>query len=236
MIISHKLKVIYIKLAKVAGTSFEIALSKYCGADDIITSIVEDDEAIRKSLGFHSAQNYMDPKTQSPLFYNHISAEEIKQKVAEEVWNNYLKIATIRCPYDMRVSGYYFSVSEEQKKDLSFEQFIADSSKGLAIKCLCGLHIDGKIAADFLIRYEHLSEDIKDLETKIDCPNLLKTFEGIQTKQGHRPKIASKQAIYSKYPNAKLIMDKICNDYSDTYEFFQKYWPMYKADLERALE
>ena len=62
MIISHKLKVIYIKLAKVAGTSFEVALSKYCGPDDILTPIKENGQEYRESLGFFKEQNYTKTK------------------------------------------------------------------------------------------------------------------------------------------------------------------------------
>ena len=53
MIISHKLKIIFIRCKKVSGTSFEIALSRYCDFDDIITKVKE--EEIRISLGFTEA-------------------------------------------------------------------------------------------------------------------------------------------------------------------------------------
>ena len=44
MIVNHKYKFIFIKSFKTAGTSLEIALSKFCTKDDIITSIVEEDD------------------------------------------------------------------------------------------------------------------------------------------------------------------------------------------------
>ena len=61
MIISHKLKCIFIKPKKVGGTSFEVALSKYCGDKDIITPISNDDETLRKELGYRGSQNYENP-------------------------------------------------------------------------------------------------------------------------------------------------------------------------------
>jgi len=56
MIISHKYKFIFIKQEKTAGSSLEIALSKYCGLEDIVTTITE--EYIRKKLGYPGPRNY----------------------------------------------------------------------------------------------------------------------------------------------------------------------------------
>ena len=236
MIISHKLKVIYIKLAKVAGTSFELAISKYCGCNDILTPIGKCGNEYRKYRGFLKAQNYIDPETQKPRFVNHTRAKKIKELVPTHIWNHYLKVATIRCPYDMLISGYYFFASgEERAKNGSFEKYVAKPY--LEFNKIYGLHENGEILADFLIRYEHLDEDIKKLESKIDCPGLLETFQSITAKKNIRPKDnTSRCEIYSKYPNAKLIVDQRCSRLAKKYEFFQKYWPMYKSKLEQDIE
>ena len=239
MIISHKLECIYIKLSKVAGTSFEIALSKYCGENDIITPITEEDEIIRQFMKFHGPQNYMDSKTWKIKFRNHSIAPEIQSLISPDIWNNYLKVATIRCPYDMFISHYYdykTNISRWKRviRKPAFEKFIYTNN--IVLDHICGLHIKGKIAADFLIRYEYLNEDIKKLEMNIGCPGLLKTFQGINAKKGFRPQTgASSYMMYSKYPDAKLMIDKRCSLNIDKYEFFRKHWPMYKAILEENL-
>ena len=236
MIISHKLKVIYIRLCKVAGTSFELALSKYCGPDDILTPIGEGGKEYREFEGFPEAQNYMDPETQKPKFVHHTSAKKIKRLVPKHIWNDYLKVATIRCPYDMFISGYYFFTNEEKRaKEESFEKYLAETNR--EFHKIYGLHKNGKILADFLIRYEHLDEDIKELESKIGCPKLLEIFQSVTAKQKTRPKEnTSSYEIYSQYPNAKLIIDQKCSKLAEEYEFFQKYWPMYKSKLEKDIE
>ncbi len=56
-IINHKFKFIFIKTRKTAGTSLEIALSKFCDSEDMITRIKPMDEKIRKELGFQGPIN-----------------------------------------------------------------------------------------------------------------------------------------------------------------------------------
>ena len=108
MIISHKLKVIYIKLAKVASSSFEIALSKYCGLEYILTPILPEGK-IWEAMGYYrGAQNYLHLKKKVKCIA-HTEALDVKQHISKDVWDNYLKIATIRCPYDAYISFYHFT-------------------------------------------------------------------------------------------------------------------------------
>ena len=58
MILSHKYKFIFLKTNKTAGTSIELALSKFCEAEDIITPVTPQDEELRRSLGHPGPQNH----------------------------------------------------------------------------------------------------------------------------------------------------------------------------------
>ena len=59
MILSHEHRFIFLKTRKTAGTSIEIALSKFCGDKDIITRITNQDEILRSQLGFRGPQNFL---------------------------------------------------------------------------------------------------------------------------------------------------------------------------------
>src|SRR4051812_7001975 len=120
MIISHKYKFIFIKTKKTAGTSIEIALSKYLDKGDIITKINEED--MREGLGYPGPQNYRVPywkytfedlkrllfQRQLCVFYNHAPATYIRKYIGEKVWNSYYKFCFERNPWDKTVSSYFF--------------------------------------------------------------------------------------------------------------------------------
>ena len=122
MIISHKHKFIFVKTKKTAGTSVEIALSKYCGEEDVITPVVAEDEAKRTQYGYRGPQNYRIPlRTLSGKelakrlifrdhleFYNHISADYIRRHIDPSIWNSYYKFCFERNPWDKAVSWYYW--------------------------------------------------------------------------------------------------------------------------------
>ena len=216
MIISHKFQCIYIKLGKVASTSFETALQQ-CGGGE--------------------ANIWLGHK-----YGGHIMAINLRERIPKDIWDNYLKVATIRCPYDMLISHYYFW-QNRRSKTIDFDQFIAREQKTFAH--IYGLHEKKaeqstgvkRLLTDFLIRYEHLDKDIKELEIRINCPGLSDTFQSITTKKGIRPKIGTAAyEMYSKYPAAKTIVDERCKEAAKEYEFFGRYWPAYKARLEDAIK
>ncbi len=215
MVISHKLRLIYFKLYKVAGSSFEAALSKYCGEHDIV-----------------------------PMGSDHSSASTIKSLVSPDIWNDYLKVCSVRDPYDQCISEYFFTKDAFKKSGRHYSLMTYSFPCFIRYKYVIGrlldnmemLHVDGKIAADFLIRFEHIDEDIEKLERKIDCPGLLRAFQGFKEKSNLRPsKGASVIEMFSKYPAEKLIIDSFMYENINRLEYIREYWPAYKAKLDLAI-
>lgn len=61
MPVNHRYRLIFRKTRKTASTSREIGLSKFAGADDIVTPFVPEDERTRRALGFSGPRNHGKP-------------------------------------------------------------------------------------------------------------------------------------------------------------------------------
>ena len=215
MIISDKHKFIFLKTEKTAGTSIEIALSKHCGPDDIITPISPEDEETRKGLGYPGPQNYLSPICSYGIgdlamllllcrkklrFYNHITAKEVRTRIGEQVWNRYYKFCFERNPWDRVISHYYWCYKSEPRPAISY--FI-ESRKLLSLKRR-GYElytIDGKIAVDKVCRFESISEELEDIRRQLGIPEKL---ELPRAKSNYRKDKRSYREILSEGERDKI--------------------------------
>lgn len=113
MIISHKHKYIFIKTAKVGGTSLELALRKSLGSEDIATPVIHYDEEYAKANGFPPPQNYS-PDYYDILkyhngrgcLYEHSWADQIKAFVGDKMWDDYFTFTIERNPLEKSISNF----------------------------------------------------------------------------------------------------------------------------------
>ena len=234
---------------KIAGSSFEMAFARYCGTDDIITPLEANKRAKKqKRFGHNKGQNYKSPheynirhnkiiSMEPRAFAEHYPADRIKKYLPKEIWDSYLKVSIVRCPYDTLISYYYWICRFPAKKPDSFESYAIDSGIDRVLENYHKLHIKRKLATDFLIRFENFDEDIKKLEDLIDCNGLLDTFKNIRAKSDLRPDTeeSSVTKVYSEYPTAKIKLDEALSEKFNRYELLQKYWQFYKSKLEEDL-
>jgi hypothetical protein len=174
MIISHAHRFIFLKTKKTAGTSVELALSKLCGPEDVISPLTAIDEA--KRSGKRGAQNWRlhgwwdSPR---PLFkrrwfkftaadygfYNHMPAAEARALIDDRVWRSYFKFAFDRNPWDRQVSFYHHRYRGEAEPP-PFSRFM-HQDRAARLNNYDIYAIDGDVAVDFVGRYERLEEDLK---------------------------------------------------------------------------
>lgn len=196
MIISHKHRFIFLKTNKTAGTSIEIALSRHCGPDDVITPISLEDEELRSELDYPGPQNYLAPiqeyrirdlarlvilRKKKRQYFNHITAREVRSHIGEQVWGSYFKFCFERNPWD-RVISLYFNVHRTSPRP-SISAFIKSGVPSILKSRGFDLYtIDGQIAVDKVCRFENLDEELEaitgqlGLSEKLDLPSAKSTF------------------------------------------------------------
>jgi len=179
MIVSHKHKFIFLKTRKTAGTSMEIALSKFCGPDDIITRIGDKDEAIRQQLGYRGTQNRVVPWRVASLrylieqrrvrYHNHIAARWVRAMLGERVWDTYFKFCIERNPWDKAVSLYYWRTRRAPNDKPTLVDFLR-SEKQQSLSNHYIYTLDGELAVDHVMRYENLDAELVTLGRKLGLP------------------------------------------------------------------
>lgn len=171
LIVSHEHRFIFLKTRKTAGTSVEIALSRVCGPDDIITPVAAPDEVIRQAWGGRGPQHH-DPPQQPPIA-PHMGARAVKRLVGPRVWRTYRKLSVERNPWDAVVSLYFWHYRDVGDDRPSFEDFLAGPRiHSLAAANARGYRIAGEVCVDSLMRFESLSDDLADEWAAMGLPGV----------------------------------------------------------------
>lgn len=188
MLISHKYRFIFLKTNKTAGTSLEIAMSKYMGSGDVITPISVEDEKLRASQCYRGPQNYLEPFYQYSIgdikrwllererkmrFYHHMPACEIKRKIGEKIWNNYFSFCFERNPWDRVISLYYYDYKTEPRPTLR-EYLHSGATNILKKRGINSYTINGRIAVDRVCLFENLEDEIEKIRLQLGMPEKIK--------------------------------------------------------------
>ena len=184
MIISHKHKYIFFKTRKTAGTSLQIALSEFCGDDDIITGSHKfyGEETEKHFSGINMDKFWTD--------HPHPTLKETKMFLGEDIWNSYFKFAFVRNPYEIAVSRYYWERRGKLKIDDcsidNFRMWVKNELVNKSFDLMYPYIVDnGLIDLDFIGRYETLQDDVDYLSKIINLPEIKLG----QNKSGYRDKL-----------------------------------------------
>ncbi len=207
MIVSHRHKFIFMKTRKTGGTSVELALSKICGPDDVITRIGKDERS-REGVG---AQNFEPDRRQLPLlmrlrlavgakpekigavFRNHMPAARARGSLGKACWDEYFKFSIERNPWDRQVSYYYYFHRDPETRP-DFETYLRDSRYKARMDNFSIYALGDAIAVDRVLRYEKLAEDFASVMDRLgisDPPELP------HAKGRSRPDEADYRALYT---------------------------------------
>lgn len=217
MIFLKEANLLFLKPFKVAGTSFEIALSRFAGSNDIISELRRDDH-IRQSLGYPGERNYkftwrerlaMRPTRQLKLLYHkherikypqHTSAEQARTYLGASTFDNALKISIVRNPFDFLVSHYFWHNKNNNKPKPSLASWLRKNPWVFGRNDQF-YYLGARDIIDYYIRFETLLEDTKKLEAiKPQLSGLSESLSRISAKSGIRPDDAKVENMFKDQP------------------------------------
>jgi hypothetical protein len=182
MIVNHRYRFIYLKTKKTAGTSIEIALSRYCDGNDILSKIGHRDEPKRAALGYQGPANHLEPAGKSlgeridrwlhgpkQRYFNHMPARELREKIGDETWNSYFKFCFERNPWDRAISQYYWQ-NRSKKRLPDFYRYLHRMRRLGILSNFDTYAIDGRVAVDAVYRFEDLNAELGRIVERLGLP------------------------------------------------------------------
>jgi hypothetical protein len=212
MIVCHEKKIIFVKTKKVGGTSFEIALSEFCGPECIITPVTPQDEDLRKSLGYRGAQNFTIGASNGNNqvdFFNHMPSAHIRKNLPFNIWMNYKKITIVRNPYEVLVSKYFW-----RREQRDFKDFVMSGDAGINENELIA-PIFGEHKLDVYLKYETMQSDLR----KFDLDYLIDGMSKLNAKGNIRPKSADVASIFGRYPGLVEYVEEKCHNILKSFSY-----------------
>ena len=175
MLLSHGHRFIYTKTVKTAGTSVEIYFEGACIPQE--TKIVRGHH-IEETVTSAGVIGYRGADPSGRTWYNHMPAQEIRELVGPEAWNEYYKFCIVRNPFDKMVSLWWFIVNPRQEnryEGADFARIKSDFCRWCVDHALHAIDrdkymIDGQICVDFFIRYESLLDGLEGVCRKVGYP------------------------------------------------------------------
>jgi hypothetical protein len=196
VIVSHEHGFIFMKTRKTAGTSVEIALSRVCGDDDLITPVTDDDEVLRRASGGRGPQHFESPPHLERSAFNHMPVSMVRKMLGRKRFESYLSFAIERNPWDAVVSLYHWRNrdSEPGSGGQPFAEYVASEAVAtFATKNQRIYRIKGQVAVDRVLRYESLDAELAALWTELGLPG---TPDLPHAKGGSRPRGPSYRSYY----------------------------------------
>jgi hypothetical protein len=191
VIVSHEHGFVFMKTRKTAGTSVEIALSRVCGPDDVITPVTEDDEALRRAAGGRGPQHFDSPPLERRAF-NHMPVSMVRRMLGRKRFASYFSFAIERNPWDAVVSLYHWKYRDAEPGP--FADYVgSEAVETFATKNQRIYRLDGQVAVDRVLRYESLADELGRVWSELGLPG---SPDLPHAKAGTRPRGASYRSYY----------------------------------------
>ena len=180
MIVCHRHRFIFITTRKTAGARIEAALAGFCGDGDIVTGSTQANgstvaRAATGTGGALALTRYrpvdwlrLMVRGERARLDRHLSAAEIRALVGADVWSGYFKFCVERDPWEKAVA-LYEQRTRDRKPRPTLATFLTEARPESLSNF--GLYsIDGALAVDRVIRYEHLDAELEAVRNLLNLP------------------------------------------------------------------
>ena len=157
MILLRNHRLLFIKGAKVAGTSIEVFLSGFATAGDIVTPI-------SPPSPLHQPRNHL-AADGSPLFYNHIDAATVKSLLGDDYFLGLRRFGVVRDPFEKVKSTFamqYVLHGGAYDVDSAINDTWSEADK------YCDA--SGNCLLTDVLRYEDLDEELRRFFSSVGIP------------------------------------------------------------------
>ncbi len=147
---------------------------------------------------FSNTDNKVFKKKRRFKYDQHMEIIELKKYISDKIFNNYLKFAVVRNPYDQTISDYYDqSFRPEHIKYKNFDDYLDKRVNYFFYKNERKFTINKKIILNDVIKYETLEKDLKRIlrKLKIKDKSVIKNLKKIKAHGGLRKAKATKNRL-----------------------------------------
>jgi len=131
-------------------------------------------------------------------WHNHMSARKIRRQLDTDLWQGYVKFATIRNPFTKVISSYFFKkfkkelpVGTPEEERIVFREWILANEFPVDRRIYC---IGNEYILDEVIRYEDLEKEMERICRKLQIPWNIERLG--RMKGGIRPEWATPSFLY----------------------------------------
>ena len=165
-LVSHKHGFIYLKTEKTGGTSVEMALQTLCTPAG--TKVSHFGPAVVSEIGILGARGGKYTEVDTTGWRNHMPATRVAWSLGLGKWSRYLKVASLRNPFDKAVSWYWFMARKhglnQDDPVRNFRDFLRAKEAERYFRSRRDIdwrvtHIARREIIDHYIRLEHLEDD-----------------------------------------------------------------------------
>ncbi|QIG44817.1 hypothetical protein G5V58_20365 [Nocardioides anomalus] len=205
MISSHERGFVFVATRMTAAPAVEIALSRVCGPDDVITPLPERDEVLRRAAGGRGPQHFLDPPHLGRRAALHMPLSAVHRMLGPDELERRFCFAVDRNPWDAVVALYHRRYRDTEPED--FAEYVAsDAVVAFAARNHRAYRLRGRVAVDRVLRYESLAADLADVWRHLDLPG---TPELPRVAERTRPSYRSYYDQASRDRVAELFADPI---------------------------